>query len=213
MIELFNKFIIEDEFDKILINDGIIKFFSSEIVKYQYSNNEILKNIISSCDNLALGNIGQIEYLYEFNLISKIIDITNFYINDNLDNEIKNLLIISILFLAHCVNSDNDKIKKEILKYDNLSVINIFCKALKIDLDPFNKRNIVQAIIFAINELNVASEELEPQIEKQYNYLLINNSLEEILDNYYQKKYLDKICKDMIDDIKIFIKDIEKNIQ
>ena len=144
---------------------------------------------------------------------SKIIDITNFYINDNLDNEIKNLLIISILFLAHCVNSDNDKIKKEILIYNNLSIINIFCKALKIDLDPFNKRNIVQAIIFAINELNVASEELEPQLEEQYNYLLINNSLEEILDNYYEKKYLDKTCKDMIDDIKIFIQDIKKNIQ
>ena len=213
MIELFNKFLIEDEYDKILINDGIIDFFTTEILKFQYSNNEILNIIISSCDNLALGNIGQVEYLLESKIIFKIIDITNFYINDNLDDEIRNLLISSILFLAHCVNSNNDKVRKEILIYDNLSVIIIFSKSLKIDLDSFNKRNLVQSIIFAINELNVASEELELQMEEQYNYLLISNSLEEILNNYYEKKYLDKTCKDMIDDIKKFIKDIEKNIQ
>ena len=211
MIELFKNFlIIEDQIDRILINDGIIDFFSSQIKKYQYSNTEILNNIILSCSYLAQGNIGQVENLWDSGIISKIIDITKFYIDDNLDNEIKNLLINSILCLAYIINNDNDKIRKKILIYDEFIIIKIFCKSLKIDLDPYNKNKLVQNIIYGINDLNVASEELDPELEQEYDYLLINISLEEILNNYYEKKYLENTCKEMIDDIKIFIKDLEK---
>ena len=209
MIELFKNFlIIEDQIDRILINDGIIDFFSSQIKKYQYSNTEILNNIILSCSYLAQGNIGQVENLWDSGIISKIIDITKFYIDDNLDNEIKNILINSILCLAYIIN--NDKIRKKILIYDEFIIIKIFCKSLKIDLDPYNKNKLVQNIIYGINDLNVASEELDPELEQEYDYLLINISLEEILNNYYEKKYLENTCKEMIDDIKIFIKDLEK---
>ena len=98
------------------------------------------------------------------------------------------------------------------LNYKKCIIINIICKALKRDLDPFNKRDLVARIIYAINELNVASEELEEEMEKEYNMLLISNSLEELLNLYHDKKYLKDNCKSMIDDIIQFIKDVENNI-
>ena len=213
IMAIFNQFLtIGDEIDKILINDGIIKFFNDEVDKYQYSNVQLLTKIAFSCSNLASGGIGQSEILLESGIIFKIIDITSFYVDDNLDNEIKGLLINCIHFLVNCILSDNNKVKKNMLNYKKCIIINIICKALKRDLDPFNKGDLVARIIYAINELNVASEELEEEMEKEYNMLLISNSLEELLNLYHDKKYLKDNCKSMIDDIIQFIKDVENNI-
>ena len=107
MIELFVDFVsIDDDVDKILINDGIIDFYAKEIEKYEFSNIEILNNIIFSCSNLSVGVIGQIEKLFESGIIFKAIDIGSFYINDNLDDEIKNILINIVGLICNCLNSD-----------------------------------------------------------------------------------------------------------
>lgn len=212
MVKLFSQFLnIGEEIDKILINDGIIKFFNNEIDKYQYSNIHLLAYIAFSCSNLTVGGVGQSEIL-ESGIIYKIIDITSFYIDDKMDNEIQNLLINCVYFLVNCILSDNEKIKKNMLNYKKCIIINIICKALKKDLDKFNKRKLVEKIIYSINELNVTSEELDEEMEKEYDMLLISNSLEEILNNYLEQKYLDKTSKLMIDDIIVFIKNFEKNI-
>ena len=208
MIELFVDFVsIDDDVDKILINDGIIDFYAKEIEKYEFSNIEILNNIIFSCSNLSVGVIGQIEKLFESGIIFKAIDIGSFYINDNLDDEIKNILINIVGLICNCLNSDYDKIRKNILNYKKFIIINIFCKILKIDLDKFNKHQLIQKIVYSINDLNVISEELEPNLEEEYHLLLINNSLDELLNNYYEKNYLEQNIKDIIDNIKTFIKD------
>ena len=213
ILNLFNIFLsIGDNFDIILINEGLIKFLSDEIERHQYSNVRLLNIIILSCKYLSAGESGQVRILFESGIIFKIIEITSFYINDNLDKEIKSLLINSIICLAHIVNNDSNNFNTKILNYNNFNIFNIFCKTLKLDLDPYNKEQLIQNVIFAINRLNVASEELEPQLEKEYDFLLINNSMEELLNNYYEKKYLNKVCKGMIDDIKKFIKDLgDKN--
>ena len=213
ILNLFNIFLsIGDNFDIILINEGLIKFLSDEIERHQYSNVQLLNIIILSCKYLAEGESGQVRILFESGIIFKIIEITSFYINDNLDKEIKSLLINSIICLAHIVNNDSNNFNTKILNYNNFNIFNIFCKTLKLDLDPYNKEQLIQNVIFAINRLNVASEELEPQLEKEYDFLLINNSMEELLNNYYEKNYLNKVCKQMIDDIKKFIKDLgDKN--
>ena len=208
MIELFVDFVsIDDDVDKILINDGIIDFYAKEIEKYEFSNIEILNNIIFSCSNLSVGVIGQIEKLFESGIIFKAIDIGSFYINDNLDDEIKNILINIVGLICNCLNSDYDKITKNILNYKKFIIINIFCKILKIDLDKFNKHQLIQKIVYSINDLNVISEELELNLEEEYHLLLINNSLDELLNNYYEKNYLEQNIKDIIDNIKTFIKD------
>ena len=208
MIELFVDFVsIDDDVDKILINDGIIDFYAKEIEKYEFSNIEILNNIIFSCSNLSVGVIGQIEKLFESGIIFKAIDIGSFYINDNLDDEIKNILINIVGLICNCLNSDYDKIRKNILNYKKFIIINIFCKILKIDLDKFNKHQLIQKIVYSINDLNVISEELELNLEEEYHLLLINNSLDELLNNYYEKNYLEQNIKDIIDNIKTFIKD------
>ncbi len=210
MIELFVDFVsIDDDVDKILINDGIIDFYAKEIEKYEFSNIEILNNIIFSCSNLSVGVIGQIEKLFESGIIFKAIDIGSFYINDNLDDEIKNILINIVGLICNCLNSDYDKIRKNILNYKKFIIINIFCKILKIDLDKFNKHQLIQKIVYSINDLNVISEELEPNLEEEYHLLLINNSLDELLNNYYEKNYLEQNIKDIIDNIKTFIKDFQ----
>ena len=210
MIELFVDFVsIDDDVDKILINDGIIDFYAKEIEKYEFSNIEILNNIIFSCSNLSVGVIGQIEKLFESGIIFKAIDIGSFYINDNLDDEIKNILINIVGLICNCLNSDYDKIRKNILNYKKFIIINIFCKILKIDLDKFNKHQLIQKIVYSINDLNVISEELEPNLEEEYHLLLINNSLDELLNNYYEKNYLEQNIKDIIDNIKTFMKDFQ----
>ena len=213
ILNLFNIFLsIGDNFDIILINEGLIKFLSDEIERHQYSNVQLLNIIILSCKYLAEGESGQVRILFESGIIFKIIEITSFYINDNLDKEIKSLLINSIICLAHIVNNDSNNFNTKILNYNNFNIFNIFCKTLKLDLDPYNKEQLILNVIFAINRLNVASEELEPQLEKEYDFLLINNSMEELLNNYYEKNYLNKVCKGMIDEIKKFIKDLgDKN--
>ena len=209
ILELFAGFSsIGDEFDKILINDGIIPFYSKEIERYEYSDIQILNNIISSCSNLAMGAIGQIDHLLESGIIFKIIDITCFYINDNLDDEIKNLLMYSLILLASSIITF-DKIKKSVLCYKNCIIINIFCKFLKMELDPFNKYKLFQRIIYSIYELNIASEELEPKLQEEYNSLLIKNSLSDLLNNCYERNYIDQNCKNIIEDIKEFINDLE----
>ena len=213
ILELFHDYLsINDDYDKILINDGIVKFFAKEIDRYQYSNVELLNIIFSCCSNLASGQIGQSEILFKSGVINKIIDITNFYINDNLDKEIRNLLQNSITCLVNIVFSDIQELKVNLLKYNNCSIINIFCKALKNEIEPSNKNNLTIKIIFAIKELNVASEELEPEMEKCYDLILINNSLENILNNYYESKNFNENVKDIINELIEFIKDKEKDL-
>ena len=47
MIILFSKFLnIGNEIDKILINDGILPFYFKEIQRYEFSDIQILNNII-----------------------------------------------------------------------------------------------------------------------------------------------------------------------
>ena len=199
---------IGDEFDKILINEGILPFYFKEIQRYEFSDIQILNNIIFSCTNLAMGEMGQKEKLLESGIIFKIIDITCFYINDNLDDEII-ILLINSLKLISTVVIHLDKQKQNLLSYKNCIIITIFCNFLKIDIDPSNKHKLFQRIIYAIHELNVASEELEPKLQEEYNFLLIKNSLDNLLDNYNGRKYIDQNCKYIIEDIKEFIKDIE----
>lgn len=213
ILDLFSLFLsIGNDFNKILINEGIIKFLSDEIERHQYSNAQLLNKIIISCSNLVRKTLGQTGKLYESGMIFKIIDITSFYINDNLDKEIKILLINCINCLADIINNQFENLNTNILNYNKYNIFNIFCKSLKMDLDPYGKKQLAENVIYAINGLNVASEELEPQKEKEYDFLLIQNSLEELLNNYYEKNYLDKTCKLMIDDIKTFIKDLGEKI-
>ena len=209
ILELFINFSsIGDEFDKILINDGILPFYFKEIQRYEFSDIQILNNIIFSCTNLAMGEMGQKENLFESGIIFKIIDITCFYINDNLDDEIL-VLLINSLKLISAVVIHLDKQKQNLLSYKNCIIITIFCTFLKIDIDPSNKYKLFQRIIYSIHELNVASEELEPKLQEEYNFLLIKYSLDDLLDNYNGRNYIDQNCKYIIEDIKEFIKDLE----
>jgi hypothetical protein len=105
---------LNDNQNEILINDGIIKFLAQEIERFQFSKVEILKYIIFSCINIAKGTIGQNELLCNSGIIYKIIDITNFYINDNLDKEIRDLLINCIICLCNAINGSAGKTRENI---------------------------------------------------------------------------------------------------
>ena len=201
---------LSDSQNEILINDGIIKFLAQEIERYQFSKVDILKYIIFSCLNIAKGTIGHNEILCNSGIIYKIMDITNFYINDNLDKEITDLLINCIICLSNAINGSIGKSRENIILYKNMTIINIFCKALKLDLDPFNKKKLIDYIIYSFNEMNITSEELDPELEKEYDIMLVNNSLVEILGSFSDKKYLDEVSKNFIEDIIDFIKSKEE---
>ena len=87
----------------------------------------------------------------------------------------------------------------------------IFCKALKPELKEFFKHKIIEKIILAINDLNVISEEVDIENEKDYDIACISNALVEILNNIYNKYNLGKTINEIIVDIIEFIKDKEKN--
>ena len=214
ILELFSNFLdLGNDFDKILINDGIIKFFFDEIVKYQYSNVEILNIIIICCLDIASDNFGIPKLLYESGIIYKIIEITGFYIEDLLDKEIKSLLINSVNLLAHIIIFEEQEIKKNLLIYNKFSIINIFCITLK--RDSFNQQDLAEKIIYAFNDLNIVIENYEesnPNLRIEYSDILLKNSLEELLNNYYEKKYLSDNIKEIIDEIKSSIKDFKKDI-
>ena len=227
MLESFTNFLdLGNEFDKILINDGIIKFYTNEIANCQYSSVALINIIVFSCYNLATGNIGQQKILFESGIIFKIIDIVVFYIDDNLDKELKALLINSLTFLTNIINGDDQEIKKNILIYKNYSIINILCKVLKMDLIEnilvfksddntiyINPRELTENIIYAFNNLNIVIEnyeETQPNLRIEYTEILLKNSFEELINKYYEKKCLTDNIKEIIDEIKSFVKDLSK---
>ena len=216
IIKIFCDFLtLNENVDAILINDGIIKFFADEIERYQYSNVVFLYRLIFNINNLALGNINEIELLYESQIVYRIIDITSFYIDDKLDEEIINLLKICLECLSNIVIGCTTETKKNILNYKKLSIISIFCKAFKLDLElkEKEKKYLSQKIIYAINELNAPSEELDPESESEYVIILIKYSLKELLINYNEKNKLEEALKNTIESIIEFINDKEKNIE
>jgi hypothetical protein len=213
MIKIFCDLLsINENVDAILINDGIIKFYADEIERYQYSNVFFLTNIILGISNLAMGNIGENNLLFESQIISKIIDITSFHIDDKLDEEIIDLLVICIQCLANFVNGCTSETKINILNYKKLSIISIFCKALKLEIEIKEKKRLNKKLIYAINELNVASEELDTDLESEYDIILIKNSVKEVLINYNEKSHLEEGLKEAIERIVEFINDKEKDI-
>ena len=201
----------DDNCDKIIINDGILTLLNEEIEKYQYSNVNLLNYLIYCCSNFSLGSVGENRDLIQLGTIYKVMDITIFYIDDKLDNEIISLLISCLFCLSSNILGVDREMKKEIIIYKKSLIIKIFCKALKLELKDFFKNKIIEKIILAINDLNVISEEVDIENEKDYDIACISNALVEILNNIYNKYNLGKIINEIIVDIIEFIKDKEKN--
>ena len=118
------------------------------------------------------------------------------------------------MFIKYCYWMYNRN-KKNILNYKKLSIISIFCKAFKLDLELKEKETkyLSEKIIYAINELNAPSEELDPESESEYVIILIKYSLKELLINFNEKNKLDEALKNTIESIIEFINDKEKNIE
>ena len=201
----------DDNCDKIIINDGILTLLNEEIEKYQYSNVNMLNYLIYCCSNFALGSVGENKDLIQLGTIYKVMDITIFYIDDKLDEEIISLLISCLFCLSSNILGVDREMKKEIIIYKKSLIIKIFCKALKLEIKDFFKHKIIEKIILAINDLNVISEEVDNEKEKDYDIACISNALVEILNNIYNKYNLGKIINELIVDIIEFIKDKEKN--
>ena len=201
----------DDNCDKIIINDGILTLLNEEIEKYQYSNVNMLNYLIYCCSNFALGSVGENKDLIQLGTIYKVMDITIFYIDDKLDEEIISLLISCLFCLSSNILGVDREMKKEIIIYKKSLIIKIFCKALKLELKEFFKHKIIEKIILSINDLNVISEEVDEEKEKDYDIACISNALVEILNNIYNKYNLGKTINEIIVDIIEFIKDKEKN--
>ena len=139
-------------------------------------------------------------------------DITIFYIDDKLDDEILMLLIHCLFCLTNNILGTDRESKKQIIIYKNSLIIKIFCKALKLDLKEFEKDKIIEKIIYSINDLNVISEEIDETKEKEYDIACISNNLVEILNKLSNKPNLADIIKDNMNDLIEFIKDKEKYI-
>jgi len=210
--EIFIYFSTVDICEKILINDGMLDLLKEEIEKYQYSNVNLLKNLIYCCSNLTLGNIGENKTLIKLGIIYKIMDITIFYIDDKLDDEIIELLKYCLMSLIQNINGIDRETKKQIIVYKNYLIIKILCKALKLDLEQFSKNKINPQIIILVNDLSILSEELDKEAEKEYDITCISNSLIEILNNILNKPNLEPVIVNTISDILALLKDKEENI-
>ena len=202
----------EGECNKMIINDGLLQLFSEEIEKYQYSNVILLTYLIFPCSNFAISTIEDNKILLNLGIIYKVMDITIFYIDDKLDSEIISLLTNCINFIIKHLDGLDMESKKQIVIYKNSLIIKIFCKTLKLDLKIFTKLKILENIILIIKDLNVISEELGEENEKNYDMACISNSLVDILNNLYNRSCFDELLKEVIIENIDFIKDKEKNI-
>ena len=132
-----------------------------------------------------------------------------FYFNNNnsLDNDINQLLTNSIIFLSNIIEGSTTEIKNYILDYKKCIIIEIFSKIIKLDLESRNKEDIIPYIIISINEFNNIYDDLEENLKKEYAFMLINNSFEELLANYFEKAKIN-----IKDDIYEKIENIEEFI-
>ena len=106
-----------------------------------YLNNNLLNLIFFACSNIACGSNGQIHQLFEQGLIWKAIDISWFYISQNLlNNEINDIIFNAVYTLNEVILGATNDIKVELIIYQDFLIIDIYYNYIKNILNKLYKK-------------------------------------------------------------------------
>ena len=134
MMKIFAELLSRDDsINQIFIDEGILGLLINEINRIEYKNNNLLNLIFFACSNIACGSNGQIHQLFEQGLIWKAIDISWFYISQNLlNNEINDIIFNAVYTLNEVILGATNDVKVELIIYQDFLIIDIYYNYIKI---------------------------------------------------------------------------------
>ena len=181
-IDLLSK---DDSINQIFIEEGILGLLINEINRIEYKNNKLLNSIFMVCSNIACGSVGQIEQLFINGILHKAIDISYYYISQNiLDSETKKVIYNCIYTLNEAILGGSKNVKVEIIIYQEYLIISLYYLILKNICDIEASPKFLGKIGDSINKLIITSEsDLEKTIVDKLRNKFIMVGMEELINN------------------------------
>ena len=186
MMKIFAELLSRDDsINQIFIDEGILGLLINEINRIEYKNNNLLNLIFFACSNIACGSNGQIHQLFEQGLIWKAIDISWFYISQNLlNNEINDIIFNAVYTLNEVILGATNDIKVELIIYQDFLIIDIYYNYIKNILNIQKEKKFLGQIGSAINKLIFCGEsDIDKEILNKFRNKFISLGFEDLIKN------------------------------
>ena len=186
MMKIFAELLSRDDsINQIFIDEGILGLLINEINRIEYKNNNLLNLIFFACSNIACGSNGQIHQLFEQGLIWKAIDISWFYISQNLlNNEINDIIFNAVYTLNEVILGATNDIKVELIIYQDFLIIDIYYNYIKNILNIQKEKKFLGQIGSAINKLIFCGEsDVDKEILNKFRNKFISVGFEDLIKN------------------------------
>ena len=186
MMKIFAELLSKDDsINQIFIDEGILGLLINEINRIEYKNNNLLNLIFFACSNIACGSNGQIHQLFEQGLIWKAIDISWFYISQNLlKNEINDIIFNAVYTLNEVILGASNDVKVELIIYQDFLIIDIYYNYIKNILNMQKEKKFLGQIGSAINKLIFCGEsDVDKEILNKFRNKFISIGFEDLIKN------------------------------
>ena len=186
MMKIFAELLSRDDsINQIFIDEGILGLLINEINRIEYKNNNLLNLIFFACSNIACGSNGQIHQLFEQGLIWKAIDISWFYISQNLlNNEINDIIFNAVYTLNEVILGASNDVKVELIIYQDFLIIDIYYNYIKNILNIQKEKKFLGQIGSAINKLIFCGEsDIDKEILNKFRNKFISLGFEDLIKN------------------------------
>jgi len=188
----------DDSINEIFIKEGILGLLINEINRIEYKNNKLLYRIFQACSNIACGTLGQVEQLYAQGLLWKAIDISYYFITQNIINfDINEVIYNGIFTLNQAILGGSNEIKAELIIYQEYLIVNLYYLALKNYGEKKSEIGFLAQMGNAISKLISCGEgDLDQEIFEEFRNKFIIVGMEELIDNIlgnYKNELLYKI--------------------
>jgi len=186
MMEIFGELLSNDDsINQTFINEGILGLLINEINRIEYKNIQLLNLILFASSNIACGSKGQIEELFGQGLLWKAIDISSYYISQNIFNQdIKNVIFNAIYTLNEAIIGGSNEVNTELMIYQDNLIIYIYNFFIKNILDEKNETKTLEQIGRAFNKLIICGEsDLDKEILNKFRNKMITVGMEELFNN------------------------------
>ena len=186
MMKIFAELLSRDDsINQIFIDEGILGLLINEINRIEYKNNNLLNLIFFACSNIACGSNGQIHQLFEQGLIWKAIDISWFYISQNLlNNEINDIIFNAVYTLNEVILGASNDVKVELIIYQDFLIIDIYYNYIKNILNMQKEKKFLGQIGSAINKLIFCGEsDVDKEILNKFRNKFISIGFEDLIKN------------------------------
>ena len=186
MMKIFAELLSRDDsINQIFIDEGILGLLINEINRIEYKNNNLLNLIFFACSNIACGSNGQIHQLFEQGLIWKAIDISWFYISQNLlNNEINDIIFNAVYTLNEVILGASNDVKVELIIYQDFLIIDIYYNYIKNILNMQKEKKFLGQIGSAINKLIFCGEsDVDKEILNKFRNKFISVGFEDLIKN------------------------------